>query len=162
MPRQRPDNYDDHQAERAVVFAAIRSLAERVKAMDPDSWIGSPVVPDGTILVGCTDEAAACLPDHWENHIVLIQGYPPRLPSQMALHKEREQRNARQFLAEQLAPHKKVGRPRDIGKELRVLEMLDEGIPVGKIAKELGIHRNTVWNIKTRTISRTKLQEKSP
>jgi transposase-like protein len=43
-----------------------------------------------------------------------------------------------------------TGRPRNLSRELQVLELLASGERVSKVAKIIGVHRNTVYNVRDR------------
>lgn len=47
-----------------------------------------------------------------------------------------------------------MGAPRDLEKEAYVIELLNAGMPVGEVARETGIHRNSVRNIRKRQAPR--------
>jgi transposase-like protein len=43
-----------------------------------------------------------------------------------------------------------TGRPRNLSRELQVLELLASGERVSKVAKIIGVHRNTVYRVRDR------------
>lgn len=45
------------------------------------------------------------------------------------------------------------GRPRNLDIEIQVISLLSRGVPKGRIATQLGIHRNTVCDIQKRNLS---------
>lgn len=47
-------------------------------------------------------------------------------------------------------PRQGRGKPRDMGREAQIIELLSQGISVGKVASQIGIHRNTVCNVRKR------------